>query len=670
MKYTIRLLLLSFCLVLFYGCNKTKQESEIKISDYKNLLDISGIPSQENKISPFGFSDKGAWHAYALPHKDSTSYYGSFIGPLCMKMHGSWLSKNISLLKIKDLKTNTEIDLSKAKISLNYLPGKLEQVLISKNLIINIDLIFISNRSALITTIIKNKAKKEQILEVSWQGKIMAKKYIVKACDTGINIITKEEDDFFVIETLHKNIVEISDDNKSYRLTLNSKIELSPNSTKELCMVQSYYFNKKEQYKEKSSIDNILENPKLALNKNTHRWHKYISNALDYNKSKNTDEQKLIVKCIQTLQTNWRSAAGDLKHDGIFPSAAYHGFYGFWSWDSWKHAVALTKYNPQLAKSSILSMFDFQNERGMIADCVYFDSSENNWRDTKAPLASWAVWNIYNETNDKEFVELMLPKLIKYHNWWYKYRDNNNNLLCEYGSTDGSTIAAKWESGMDNAIRFDKAKMLKNNEFAWSMDQESVDLNAYLYAEKLYIAKLAYGINKKDIGVKYNNEASKLKDIISKKYFNKKDKYFYDYSLSTNNHIKTYGPEGWIPLWANIASEQQAKAVKNIIMDSTKFNTKVPFPTISADDAKFNPLEGYWRGPVWLDQAYFGIVALRNYGFKEEAKQLKHKLIYNAEGLIGQEPIRENYHPITGKGLNANHFSWSAAHYLLLCCDK
>ena len=46
---------------------------------------------------------------------------------------------------------------------------------------------------------------------------------------------------------------------------------------------------------------------------------------------------------------------------------------------------------------------------------------------------------------------------------------------------------------MDNAIRFDDAKMLKNDgaEDAWSMDQESVDLNAYLALECKLLKKFA-----------------------------------------------------------------------------------------------------------------------------------------------------------------------------------
>ena len=67
--------------------------------------------------------------------------------------------------------------------------------------------------------------------------------------------------------------------------------------------------------------------------------------------------------------------------------------------------------------------------------------------------------------------------------------------MCEYGSTDGSRIAAAWESGMDNAVRFDNAVMVKNNDYAWSLNQESVDLNSYLYADKLYLHKIATVLN-------------------------------------------------------------------------------------------------------------------------------------------------------------------------------
>ena len=97
-----------------------------------------------------------------------------------------------------------------------------------------------------------------------------------------------------------------------------------------------------------------------------------------------------------------------------------------------------------------------------------------------------------------------------------------------------------------------------------------------------------------------------------------------------------------------------------------KFNTKVPLPTLEADHPKFNPKKGYWRGPVWLDQFYFGIVGLRNYGYDKLADEMVNRLFQNAEGMLGDGPVHENYHPITGEALNAANFSWSAAHILML----
>ena len=88
---------------------------------------------------------------------------------------------------------------------------------------------------------------------------------------------------------------------------------------------------------------------------------------------------------------------------------------------------------------------------------------------------------------------------------------------------------------------------------------------------------------------------------------------------------------------------------------------------MSADHERFDPLKGYWRGPNWLDQAYFAVKGLRNYGFNTEADQATHQIIKGADGILGKgKAIHENYHPLTGKGLNAQNFSWSAAHLIML----
>ena len=665
--------LLLLALLVWSACQPKADKVKDLQEEMANVLNIQGIPQGQYELEPFGFSDLGAWHGYALPDIDSTSYYGGFSGPLTMKMWGQWVSKNLCQLELTDASSMTAIDLSKAKAELNYTPGKLEQTLDLKQLSIKLSLIFVSDRSALIKTKITNKSEKSQSLFVGWKGELFPKGIALSKSKKGLQIDFEEGDEFFLMHNDSEKSIQISPDKHSYQMILTDKREIAAGESLNLNLLHSYYFNQKEAAKEASQYNNWLSETDQLFADNKSRWNTYLNKALESKNPllDNEENRKLAAKCIQTLQTNWRSAAGDLQHSGVFPSAAYQGFYGFWSWDSWKQAVALVRFNPELAKSNLHSMFQYQDEMGMVADCVYFDPKENNWRDTKAPLASWAVLEIYKATSDLEFVKEMYPKLVKYHNWWYLYRDHDTNGLCEYGSTDGTLIAAKWESGMDNAVRFDDSKMLNNNANGWSMNQESVDLNAYLQAEKEDLAELAKLIDHAEEAKSYKIDASSLKKRIAAEFWDEATGFFYDREIVTGKLLTVQqGPEGWIPLYTGIATKEQAKRVADILMDSTKFATKVPFPTLVADHVKFNPLKGYWRGPVWLDQAYFGIKALEQYGYKKEAAFLSQKLLKNAEGLLDDAPIRENYHPISGKGLNANHFSWSAAHYLMLLSDE
>ena len=238
---------------------------------------------------------------------------------------------------------------------------------------------------------------------------------------------------------------------------------------------------------------------------------------------------------------------------------------------------------------------------------------------------------------------------------------------------------------MDNAIRFDKNGIGKNdvgvkvfinkdennNIVGYSINQESVDLNSYLYAEKLFLSLISKELGYSNDSKKYISESQKIKDYVRKYMFDKKTGFFYDLQISEDGTRKKLlvnrgkGSEGYIPLWANLASKKQAESVRNNIINENMFNTYMPFPTASKDNLNFDE-EKYWRGPVWLDQALFGIEALKNYGYSEDAISMTKKLFEHADGLFDGKPIRENYNPQTGEGMNAMNFSWSASSYYLV----
>lgn len=649
--------------VLLFNCNSNNKKVHLDYLKYsENILDYHVTPKNKFDKSGLMFSDQGAWFAYSFPEKDKESF--GFTGPFLMtQQNGIWLASSFSDLIIKE--NNTYLDFKHKKTS-SY-SSHLEQNLSTKDLIIEQKLVFKNGHTSLLKTRLKNTSNKTVKLELIWgNSPILADGIELSVLENNLLIDSKKSTAKGYLVFPKEINLQLIDSNqyKAEKMLL-----LKPNETKELIISQSFIFPK---YDWESEYQHILSsNFDTILKKRKEEKNAELKSLLENKKEQFFDKtyNQVLAKSHLTLQNNWRIPAGEIKHEGLFPSYHYKWFNGFWAWDSWKHAVGLSYYNTELAKKQMKLMFEFQKEDGFIVDCVFRDTliEKHNYRDTKPPLSAWAVSKIYNKDNDIKFVKYMYPKLKLYHQFWYLKRDHDKDGLCEFGSTDGTLIAAKWESGMDNAIRFDNSKVLKNGENAYSLNQESVDLNAYLYAEKIYLIELATLLNKNDDIKIFTKEGKILKDKIQTQFFDENDGWFYDTSIDGKTLIKGEGSEGWTTLWANAATQEQAESIKDKMMNSKKFFTKVPFQSMSADHQKFNPLKGYWRGPNWLDQAYFGVKGLINYGFNKEANKATVQILKGAEGVLEKgKAIRENYHPITGKGLNAQNFSWSAAHIIML----
>lgn len=640
---------------------------------YRNVLNIKNIPANPKDLNSFAFLDLGSWFGFALPGEENLANKGSFIGPY-LATEGKWLGQSITKLCIKNASTGAEYDFSKAKVmDISFYPGTLVQRYIVDNIYVELQLIFLSNRTAAIRAGVRCMDDSAPVVTLGWTGNVFEEMAKLVPANEEISINLEKSPRKLFIHWDANQIKKIGATTKDYAIFYDNVFTLDKTNLASAYIFFSQVQNETEKIQAKAIAADFLNFPRKYYDFNRTRWNRYMNKVFQTEESwgDEAEYKQGALKCLITLINNWKSPMGALRHDGIVPSYSHNYFTGFWAWDSWKHASALAHFEPALAKNQMRAMFDFQNSKGMIPDCVFIDSTQNNWLDTKPPLAAWAVWNIFDTDKDLSFLKEFYPKLVKYHKWWYTERDHDKNGLCEYGATKDSLIAALWESGMDNAIRFDAAKLVRNNNDAYSLNMESVDLNSYLYAEKLFLAKIAAAIGLKADSSDFAVEAAALKTKIQDNFYDKKTLYFFDISLDKKKLITVYGPEGWIPLWAQAATNEQALAVHKVIYDSDKFYTRVPFPTVSADNTGIDPEGGYWRGPVWLDQAYFGIMGLKYYGFTRNARSLTERVWDRIEGYINSDkPIRENYNPLTGKGLKANHFSWSAAHLLLLWWGK
>ncbi|MBR8720452.1 Glucosidase YgjK [Bacteroides pyogenes] len=639
MKHRITYIIASLWLVFgIAACHSGNENTSQKRYEFADIFDIAYTPDTLHACRGW-FTDAGSWMGFTLPEKEQ--WVNGFCGPFSLDMfRRQWMAQSVVTVCFSE-------DVTKpfTPDSTCYFPGELYLSAHSELGHVAQRLNFVDASTALLRVEAEH-ARKMSFTATGWG------KDITVSVEQN-SVIARHVDGERVTVTFTPEVFLEKHGNNYVAKTVAEETIVN--------VAISFFPSEKEMMSGLQNLAVLLNRPEEALRANAERWEGYMKKVLREDMKPEYD--RIAVKALTTLISNWRTHRGGLLHEGIVPSHAVGYFVGFWAWDSWRFSAGTAKFHPELAKNNIRAMFDYQQSDGMIVDCIYTDPSENNNRDSKPPLVCWAVDEIFTHTGDTAFIAEMYPQLLSYYKWWYWKRDHDGNGMCEYGSTDGTLEAAAWESGMDNAIRFDNVVMLKNRgeEDAWSMDQESVDLNAYLALECRLLKKFA-GM----LGAPF--DAPDYGDRVAEYFFDKEHGFFFDRRLKDGSFVREPGCEAYTPLWTEVATHEQVSDMLPVLRDTAKFSTYIPFPTIAADHPKYDP-KGYWRGPIWLDQTYFAIRGLRNYGYKEWADEYTLQVFDRLNGLKEKAPIHENYGTHTGERLKAPHFSWSASHLLMLYED-
>jgi putative isomerase len=455
------------------GCaSHPKGESALRADNYKNVINRSGAPhymldydfDEHQRFNPF--FDLGAWHGHLLP--DSPEGAGGFPGPaLLTEEYINFMANNFDRLSL--YKDGEKVTLSMTAYSI---PGALIQQLSAPGIKVTLTLRFATARTSLLETQITTDTP----LELVWDGALLEKYYakeqkpqspqtieqafpgytrhILPTADglrvtfgkvrAASQLMTSGESEY----QIHKSLPQQTTVN-GHQFTSSAKIAGSTT----LYTTYSHLLTAAEVQQEQSKIAAILANPQHYMAASEQRWENYLNKGLS-NPHATQAQERVAVKAIETLNGNWRGAAGAMKFDSVTPSVTGRWFSGnqTWPWDTWKQAYAMAHFNPNVAKDNIRAVFAFQIQpddplrpwdAGFIPDLIAYnpgperggDGSNWNERNTKPSLAAWAVMAVYNTTGDKQWLAEMYPKLVAYHDWWLLNRDHNGNGVPEYGAT-------------------------------------------------------------------------------------------------------------------------------------------------------------------------------------------------------------------------------------------
>ncbi|HPB67582.1 MAG TPA: trehalase family glycosidase, partial [Candidatus Omnitrophota bacterium] len=359
---------------------------------------------------------------------------------------------------------------------------------------------------------------------------------------------------------------------------------------------------------------------------------------------------------------------------GTFPA---RGFYeAFWIWDAAFAALGLKEWDLGLAKENIRLVLANQGDDGALV----FLTPDAAVPSAQPPLLSWAVMGIYQQDFDKTFLEEIYPRLKNWNDWWFRTHDQNQNGLCAWKDA--------LESGWDNSPRWDRG----------TGHVEAVDLNAFLLLDMKMLAFMARILGREEEARHWQEKVDALGLKIWEVFYDKDSNLFFD--VDRENHQrkqKILTPASFLPLWAGVPLSLDEATLKKIfgeegvparyrpeqkgagdmrpavqdmirryLLNPDYFFGEYPFPSVAYGEPSYEP-GFYWRGPVWLNLAYFMIDTLYKYGFIVEADEAVQRILR----MVNARPhIYEYYNSQTGcRGEGpkdaiipaAQDFSWSAA---------
>ncbi len=155
-----------------------------------------------------------------------------------------------------------------------------------------LELIYVSNRTALIRTTITNTSDNNLELNIQWEGKLFEKTGKIDmgtslaATDKGVevqfeeirntwNYLTRAENRFNIVFDQPVDTT-ISEDGMSYQSKMRNSLSIPKDSSFTTCQTQSYTFTAAEENQELADSSTVLANPEKYFNDNTERWQGYL----------------------------------------------------------------------------------------------------------------------------------------------------------------------------------------------------------------------------------------------------------------------------------------------------------------------------------------------------------------------------------------------------------
>lgn len=343
-------------------------------------------------------------------------------------------------------------------------------------------------------------------------------------------------------------------------------------------------------------------------------------------------------------------------NEGIF---ARDQFY----WDSYFTILGLLEQDQlELAKGMVDNALYLVDRFGMVPMRNRFFNTGGS----QPPFLSSMVEAIFEVTQDKDWLKQAIPKLEQeYAEYWLsdqsvaEYHQVYHGLS-RYADHTVSHLGAEHESGWDVTSRFrDHA-----------LDYAPVDLNSLLYVYERNFAKWYQLLDQAEPAELYAAKADNRQELMQILFWSQAEEFFFDYLYQDEVLDTFYSLAGFYPLWAELASPEQAAACRDKLL---VFEYQGGLATTQSTELSMDERRQWDYPNGWANLQWIVIKGLLNYGYRDDAKRLADKWLHLNLALFEETgTFWEKYNVVltdysqscrypTQKG-----FSWSCAVFVKL----
>jgi hypothetical protein len=300
-------------------------------------------------------------------------------------------------------------------------------------------------------------------------------------------------------------------------------------------------------------------------------------------------------------------------------------------------SLGLMHIDVKLAKEVLQTVYTFQAENGMVPGRM---SPAEAGAVSHPPLLGWAAWQVYcfDQMHDRKFLEASFDVAQKHVIWYMKQRRIGGEPPPTQKLEAGTPLyywQSAEEAGMEGSPRFESGPA-----FA------AIDLSCYLVVECKALQNMAQQLGFGELAKVWGARAEAIAEAARRQLWDNDRGFFFDRKGPGGEWINVWSAAGLLPLWAGIATPDQAARLKSQLL-SKKFWTPLPVPVIARDEKSF--MKDLWRGPVQININYWLIQGLAKYGYGRESTELREKTMEAIASWYGKTGTLWEYYDCDGE---------------------